>query len=101
MAGRLNFEEFCDHVVQKMNQEKALGDGIVSYDDAKIRVMERGADRTVSTGLRMEEFYDWYVERGDSSRVYADIKENLQAAMEEFHVQMGDLRVDKESIMEA
>ena len=25
MAGRMNFEEFCNRVVQEINQEKALG----------------------------------------------------------------------------
>ena len=100
MAERLNFEEFCNSIVQKINQEKALGEGVASYEDARIRVTEREADRSVSTGLKPEEFYDWYVGTGDFGRVYADIKEDLQAAMEEFREKMGDLRVDKESIME-
>ena len=100
MAGRMNFEEFCNRVVQEINQEKALGESVASYEDKKIRVTERKNGRSVSTGLEPKGCYDWYAATGDFTRVYADIKENLQAAMEEFHVKMGELRVDKESIME-
>ena len=100
MAGRLNFEEFCNSVVQKLNQEKALGEGIVSYDSARIRVTEREEDRTMSTGLEPKEFYDWYVVTGDFAGVYDDIKEDLQAAVEEFHEKIDGVRLDKESIME-
>ena len=28
MAGRMNFEEFCNRVVQEINQEKALGESV-------------------------------------------------------------------------
>lgn len=100
MAERMNFEEFCNRVVQEINQEKALGESVASYEDKKIRVTERKNGRSVSTGLEPKGCYDWYAATGDFTRVYADIKENLQAAMEEFHVKMGELRVDKESIME-
>ena len=93
MAERMNFEEFCNRVVQEINQEKALGESVASYEDKKIRVTERKNGRSVSTGLEPKGCYDWYAATGDFTRVYADIKENLQAAMEEFHVKMGELRV--------
>ena len=38
MAERMNFEEFCNRVVQEINQEKALGESVASYEDKKIRV---------------------------------------------------------------
>ena len=40
MAERMNFEEFCNRVVQEINQEKALGESVASYEDKKIRVTE-------------------------------------------------------------
>lgn len=71
MAGRMNFEEFCNRVVQEINQEKALGESVASYEDKKIRVTERKNGRSVSTGLEPKGCYDWYAATGDFTRVYA------------------------------
>ena len=90
MAERMNFEEFCNRVVQEINQEKALGESVASYEDKKIRVMERKNVRSVSTGLEPKGCYDWYAATGDFTRAYADIKENLRTAMEEFHEKVGE-----------
>lgn len=101
MAERMNFEEFCNRVVQEINQEKALGESVASYEDKKIRVTERKNGRSVSTGLEPKGCYDWYAATGDFTRAYADIKENLRTAMEEFHEKVGEVRLDKESIEES
>ena len=101
MAGRMNFEEFCNRVVQEINQEKALGESVASYEDKKIRVTERKNGRSVSTGLEPKGCYDWYAATGDFTRAYADIKENLRTAMEEFHEKVGEVRLDKKSIEES
>ena len=56
---------------------------------------------TVITCIDPVSYTHLYAATGDFTRAYADIKENLRTAMEEFHEKVGEVRLDKKSIEES